>query len=108
MKATLPTLVSIMPSHVAQVDHKSMAPLPPLMLKAMRLNGSPRKASEIQGLVGIKHRQTFRENYLSALIAKGWLERTIFDKPKSRLQRYRTTEEGNKWAQESTDPRPVA
>jgi len=108
MKATLPTLVSIMPSHVVQVDHKSMAPLPPLNLKAMRLNGSPRRASEIQALVGVKHRHTFRENYLNALIAKGWLERTISDKPKSRLQRYRTTEEGKKGAQESADPRPVA
>jgi hypothetical protein len=59
-------------------------------------------------VVGVKHRQTFRENHLNAFIAKGWLERTISDKPKSRLQRYRTTEEGKKRAQESADPRPVA
>ena len=57
----------------------------------------PRKAGEIQALVGVKHRQTFRENYLNALIGKGWLGRTIPDKPQSRLQRYQTTDEGKKW-----------
>ena len=77
-------------------------------IQVLRFCEQPRKASEIQALVGLKHRQTFRENYLNAFIAKGWLERTISDKPKSRLQRYRTTEERKKWAQESADPRPVA
>jgi hypothetical protein len=62
----------------------------------------PRKAGEIQSLVGVKHRQTFRENYLNALIGKGWLGRTIPDKPKSRLQRYQTTDEVKKWLQGAT------
>jgi len=77
-------------------------------IQVLRFCEHPRKASEIQAIVGVKHRQTFRENYLNALIAKGWLERSIADKPRSRLQRYRTTEEGKKWAQECADPRPVA
>ena len=47
----------------------------------------PRKASEIQTLVGVKHRETFQDNYLKPLMAKGWLAMTIADKPKSRLQR---------------------
>jgi ATP-dependent DNA helicase RecG len=47
--------------------------------------------------VSVKHRQTFRENYLNALIGKGWLGRTIPDKPKNRLQRYQITDEGKKW-----------
>jgi ATP-dependent DNA helicase RecG len=67
----------------------------------------PRKAGEIQSLVGVKHRQTFRENYLNALIGKGWLGRTIPDKPQSRLQSYQTTDEGKKWLQgATTEPRP--
>jgi ATP-dependent DNA helicase RecG len=57
----------------------------------------PRKAGEIQTLVGVKHRQTFRENYLNALIGKDWVGRTIPAKPKSRLQRYQTTDEGKQW-----------
>jgi ATP-dependent DNA helicase RecG len=77
-------------------------------IQVLRFCEQPRKASEIQTLVGVKHRQTFRENYLNALIAKSWFERTISDKPKSRLQRYRTTEEGKKWAQECSAPCPVA
>jgi len=77
-------------------------------MHVLRFCEQPRKASEIQALVGVKHRQTFRENYLNALIAKGWLERTISDKPKSRLQRYRTTKEGKKWAQNMDDPHAVA
>jgi ATP-dependent DNA helicase RecG len=66
------------------------------------------KAGEIQSLVGVKHRQTFRENYLNALIGKGWLGRTIPDKPQSRLQRYQTTDEGKKWLQGATNRSPSA
>jgi hypothetical protein len=44
--------------------------------------------------LGLKHWKTFQINYLSPLIAMGLLERTIPEKPKSRLQRYRTTESG--------------
>jgi len=43
------------------------------------------------------HRQTFRENHLNAPIGKDWLERTIPDRPQSRLQRLQTTDEGKKW-----------
>ena len=68
----------------------------------------PRKAGEIQTLVGVKHRQTFRENYLNAIIGKGWLGRTIPDKPQSRLQRYQITAEGKKWLQSVTIRTPTA
>ena len=59
----------------------------------------PRKAGEVKTLIGVKHRQTFRENYLNVLIGRGWVERTIPNKPNSRLQRYQTTEAGKKWMQ---------
>jgi ATP-dependent DNA helicase RecG len=58
-----------------------------------------RKAGEIQNLLGVRHRQTFRENYLTVFLDKGWLTRTIPDKPQSRLQRYQTTQEGKDWLQ---------
>jgi predicted HTH transcriptional regulator len=54
----------------------------------------PRKAAEIQNLLHLKHRENFVENYLKPLLDQGWLERTIPDKPRSRLQRYRTTSAG--------------
>ena len=54
----------------------------------------PRKSKEIQELVGIKHRETFRDNYLLPIIDKGWLAMTIPEKPQSSKQRYITTEAG--------------
>jgi hypothetical protein len=53
-----------------------------------------RKAIEIRELLGLKHRETFTENYLRPLIEAGLLALTIPDKPRSRLQRYRATEAG--------------
>ena len=55
---------------------------------------TPRRASEVQKLLHLRHRETFADNYLRPMLDKGWLERTIPDKPRSRMQRYRTTEAG--------------
>ena len=54
----------------------------------------PKKSTEIQEIIGIKHRETFQRNYLDVLLEQGLLVRTILDKPQSRLQRYKTTEQG--------------
>jgi ATP-dependent DNA helicase RecG len=62
----------------------------------LRFCEQPRKASEIQALVAVKHRETFQNNCLKPLMAKGWLAMTIPAKPQSRLQRYQTTQEGKK------------
>jgi hypothetical protein len=70
--------------------------------------GQPHKAGEIQSLVGVKYRQTFRENYLNARIGKGWLGRPIPDKPQSRLQRYQITEKGKKWLLGATSRNPTS
>jgi ATP-dependent DNA helicase RecG len=55
---------------------------------------TPRKASEIRALLGLRHRETFADNYLRPLLERGWLEPTIPDRPRSRMQRYRTTKTG--------------
>jgi predicted transcriptional regulator len=52
------------------------------------------KSSEIQEIAGMRHRETFQRNYLDKLLEDGWLVRTIPEKPKSRLQKYRLTEKG--------------
>ena len=49
---------------------------------------------ELQEAIGIKDREHFRKAYLDPMLVRGWLERTIPDRPRSRLQRYRTTEAG--------------
>lgn len=56
----------------------------------------PQAAKSIMAELGLKHWKTFQTNYLIPLIEKGWLERTIPDKPRSRLQRYRTTAAGRR------------
>ncbi len=53
-----------------------------------------RFANEIMEFLGLKHRKTFRANYLKPLMDSGWLEMTIPDKPTSSKQKYRLTDRG--------------
>jgi len=46
--------------------------------------------------LGLKHWKTFQSNYLTPLLVSGLLERTIPNKPNSRLQRYRLTDTGRR------------
>jgi len=54
----------------------------------------PQPAKAIMAELGLKHWKTFQANHLAPLMAMDILERTIPDKPRSRMQRYRTTEAG--------------
>jgi len=46
--------------------------------------------------LNMKHWKTFQIYYLLPLIDAGYIERTIPDKPTSRLQKYRLTERGKR------------
>jgi hypothetical protein len=46
-------------------------------------------SNELMELVGIKHRPTFRKNYLLPAIEQGLIEMTIPDKPNSSKQKYK-------------------
>ena len=50
--------------------------------------------SELQALLGLKHRDSFIATYLQPALAGGWIEMTIPEKPRSSLQRYRLTPAG--------------
>jgi ATP-dependent DNA helicase RecG len=52
---------------------------------------------ELQAAAGIRHREHFRKAYVEPLVKAGWLERTLPDKPTSRLQKYRLTKKGRAW-----------
>jgi len=51
-------------------------------------------SSDLREALGIKHRPTFRDNYLHPALKAGLIEYTVPDKPQSRLQKCRLTEKG--------------
>jgi hypothetical protein len=57
-------------------------------------------AGELRSALRIKHRPTFRANYLDPALAAGYIEYTLPDKPNSRIQKYRLTEKGRQALQE--------
>jgi ATP-dependent DNA helicase RecG len=52
------------------------------------------KRSELQTVLGLTGRDNFRQLYLNPALDAGLIEMTIPEKPNSRLQRYRLTENG--------------
>lgn len=66
----------------------------PHVIKLLKVAQKPRPREELKKLVGLKDRMHFQKAYLEPLVTSGWLEMTIPDKPRSVLQRYRTTAAG--------------
>jgi ATP-dependent DNA helicase RecG len=62
------------------------------------------KRTEIQTALGLKHEDHFREAYLRPALEGGYIEMTIPDKPRSRLQRYRLTAVGQARLQDGEAP----
>ncbi|MBM3880399.1 MAG: transcriptional regulator [Planctomycetes bacterium] len=54
-------------------------------------------SSGLRKALRVKHRPTFRKNYLHPAMRAGFVELTIPDKPNSRRQKYRLTENGRTW-----------
>jgi ATP-dependent DNA helicase RecG len=50
--------------------------------------------TEIMVQLGLRDEKHFREHYQQVAMAAGLIERTLPDKPNSRLQKYRLTEKG--------------
>jgi len=53
------------------------------------LKSGPLSALECMSKLKLSHRPTFRKNYLNPALKAGQIERTIPDKPNSKLQKYR-------------------
>ena len=58
------------------------------------LKKGPLSAVECMDRLRLSHRPTFRGNYLNPALEAGLIERTVPDKPNSRLQKYRLAEKG--------------
>lgn len=90
-----------------QVTGQDAGQVEPWIPAVLRLcQQAARSSREIQAVAGIKHRESFQRNYLDLLLSRGWLERTIPDKPQSRLQKYRLTKAGAAVLSQSETPPP--
>jgi len=54
----------------------------------------PIKIGELLSLLGLRHRPTFRKNYVRPALAGGWIEMTQPQVPNSPAQKYRLTSKG--------------
>ena len=63
----------------------------------LKIAVKPQPRDVLQAAFGLDDREHFRKTYLEPLLAAGWLERTIPDKPTSRNQRYQLGEESRRW-----------
>lgn len=59
--------------------------------------------SELMGCVGLKHRTTFRENYLLPAMEDKAIELLYPDVPNHPKQKYRLTEVAKEWKKENLD-----
>jgi predicted HTH transcriptional regulator len=72
----------------------------------LRAASEPATRESLQDATGLRNREHFRQTYMEPLVAAGWLELTVPDKPTSRLQKYRLTEKGRAWlAARPTEPK---
>jgi predicted HTH transcriptional regulator len=82
-------------SRTGQVTGQVAGQVDPWVWRALSAcEAAPLKSIEIQTAAGLRHRETFQRNYLDHLLREELLERTLPDKPNSRLQKYRLTGKG--------------
>ena len=67
------------------------------VIKLLAVMKGEMKRTEIQSALALKHEDHFREAYLRPALDEGFIEMTIPDKPRSRLQKYRLTGKGKVW-----------
>lgn len=94
VRFTVP-LQEILPLTREQSRKGDLAPVTdPVQRLVLALAAGELAPSELWDRLGLKHRPTFRENYLRPAIAQGLIEPTLPHKPNSRLQKYRLTAKG--------------
>ena len=69
----------------------------PEVKRLLPLCVEPLSRRELQERLSLRDEEHFRTAYLLPALASGLIERTIPDKPRSRLQKYRLTDKGRAW-----------
>ncbi len=78
----------------AQVAPQVAPQVTPQVAGVLEAARTPASAADLQRASGLKDRVHFLRAYLQPCLETGWLQRTIPDKPRSRMQRYRITPAG--------------
>ena len=71
------------------------------VLNLLKVALGERSRKELMEALGLSGRDNFEKLYLQPALEQHLIERTLPDKPKSRLQKYRLTAKGKKWVRES-------
>ena len=69
----------------------------PVIRLLLVLRNGELSSGELRSVLKIKHRPTFRENYLHPALKSKYIEYTIPNKTNSRLQKYRITDKGRNY-----------
>ncbi len=78
-----------------QVDTQSPTQSDSLVQKLLlALKDGDKSSGALRSVLGIKHRPTFRDNYLHPALDADLIEMTIPEKPSSSKQKYRLTDKG--------------
>ncbi len=97
----LKTLVNLIQSdswkdEVTKSVSKSKATFGLKIWQLIQFTSTPKKLYEIFKHIRVTNQSKNKSRFIDPLIAIGWLEMTIPDKPNSRLQQYKLTEECKK------------
>lgn len=87
LRMILDAIMSVTPQVAPQVT--------PQVRKLVNVLDGEMTRDEIQSLLGLKDRKSFRDRYLLPSLSSGIIEMTLPDKPNSRHQKYRLTDKGS-------------
>ncbi|MCH8537043.1 MAG: Fic family protein [Alkalimonas sp.] len=93
----LQTIASVAPNITPQVEPQ-VTPQVEALVKTLAKANKALNRQELQLLLGLKDRESFRQRYLRPALAVGLIEMTRPDKPNSRLQQYRLSKLGQQQA----------
>jgi hypothetical protein len=86
----LSVILETLESNDAELDVESPQVTPQVkrLLSVLEERGEAMARDELQRILELKDRTSFRERYLKSALQAGLIELTITDKPNSRLQKY--------------------